>query len=132
MMEQDLRSLLKADASIAALANEVDWDEIKQGTLPPFIVLEMAFDPRDKRMDGAQATRITKVRVKCVHTTPADGHNLKEYVISACEAATGTNQGDTRFLGIFPNVLGSSPVDTPDGIRNGQIIDLDICHTPIP
>lgn len=131
-METDLRALLKADSSISGLASAVEWDECKQGTVLPFVVLEMAFDPRDKMMSGPQATRLTRVRAKCFHAKAADGHNLREYLISACEAATGVDQGSTRFLGIFPNALGLVQVDTPDGLRNCQVVDLEIAHTPIP
>ena len=131
-MEQDLRALLKADSSISALATAVEWDEAKQGTLPPFVVLEGGFDPRDKHMGGPQVTRITRVRAKCFHQKAADGHNLRDYVISAVEAATGVTQGGTRFLGIFPSVIGLTQSDTPDGLRNCQVVDLDVAHTPIP
>jgi hypothetical protein len=132
MMEQDLRSLLKASAPVAGLATAVEWDEVKQGTALPYVILEMASDPRDKSMEGPQATRITRVRTKVFYSKASDGLNLREYVIAAVEAATGVVQGDTRFLGIFPNVLGTLQLDTPDGIRNCQVVDLQVCHTPIP
>jgi hypothetical protein len=131
-MEQDLRSLLKANATIAALATAVDWDEVKQTTPLPYIILEMGFDPRDKHMGGPQITRKTRIRAKCFYSKATDGITLREAVVTVAEAATGATQGTTRFLGIFPSVLGAAQVDTPNGIRNSQVIDLDVIHTPIP
>lgn len=131
MMEQDLRSLLSADATIAAYVSSVDWDETPQGRSPPYLVLEMGFDPRDKHMGGPQVTRKTRVRAKCWGSKPGEAHALKNYVIDAVEA-TPADQGSTRFLGIFPNVLGGLREDSPTGIRHCQIVDLDVVHTPIP
>jgi hypothetical protein len=129
MMEDDLRSLLKANAGISALANAVEWNEVEQGTQPPYLILEYVFDPREKKMDGPQVTRKTRIRTKSFFRKGASGFNLKEAVIAALEGATRTTVGSTLFLGAFPNELGDMQIDTPDGIRNCKIVDFEIAHT---
>lgn len=126
-METALRSRLKDDAAVAALAStRIDWGVRPQGSPLPAIVLTNVFDDRSQHMAGFDGFRTTRVQIDCYAASKADAVALREAALNAVVPAA-TKSGVT-----FLRAQGISVLDRGEQAETGfihrELIDLQLWH----
>ena len=99
-MQEDLRAVLLAAPSVAALTDTVQWGERGQGTALPAAVLTTISEVRSYAQDGDNNLQQTRVQIDCYGATYASARGLARAITTALTAFRGP-VGTTDFRGIF-------------------------------
>jgi hypothetical protein len=100
-MEEDLRALLLADASVAALVDaRVTWGARPQGSLLPAVLLHLTGGARGYTLTAAAGPLSTRVQVNCLADSYLAALTVFRAVSAALSGFSGI-AGGTYFQGVL-------------------------------
>ena len=132
-MEEDLRTLLLADAGVtAAVGGRVTWGARPQGSPLPAVVLHNIGGLKSYHLGGEAGPFQPRVQVNCLGESYLDALSTCRAVVAAISGYAGT-VGGTYFQGILqdsePRSLDDAAGESEQRVF-GLTADFIVSHTP--
>lgn len=112
MIAKGIKTLLLAQASVTAIVStRIFVSAAKQGTDPPYIVIDRMRDEKYKGLDGVQTGKQAEIDIECWARTPESAAALAEVVSDFLDDFQGATGG-------AETVLASHQLDESDNFDN--------------
>lgn len=130
-MEPALRTRIKGDAGVMAIARSVEWTERPQVNAAgsagyPCVVLTLVSDARPPLMQGNQKLRRSRVQIDCMATDANTKRLLREAVIAAIEPPAVV--AGTRFERSFIDNVADRSAEAGNVFVHRDQVDAMIWH----
>lgn len=133
MIAKGIKTLLLAQASVTAIVStRIFVSAAKQGTDPPYIVIDRMSDEKYKGLDGVQTGKQAEIDIECWARTPESAAALAEVVSDFLDDFQGATGGVETVLAVHH--LGDSdnyvaPTSGGEITEFVSLINLEIQYT---
>lgn len=135
-IDADLRTLLLAQAQIAALATGGIWvDEAEQGAALPYVVIVETDTEGNTSLDGSTDNlQFVTYDIDCYAQTANKAIQLRDAIRSFIKDYSGATGGTQTIAAVLVNGSASDRIPASDGKGQGTFIrtlDVDIQYNPV-